>query len=336
MISKNAGYEVVSYSWFYSRAKVVALLLFLTAASGITYLAVQWDKTGTASDWPFVALLIGATAFLLLGMRLIHKDIERRIYGFYEFALGGGNPDGVRQHAEAYHRGIFRAGPMTISGIIYGLLVASALYLMEVWHDRALIKVLLFAFLFIVNFVTGIGFYGLIKFFFRLRMLAGYVKVDLWQRINPTTLFFMRIKRKAALLAIVYVSICVFSIFFSELQKEFLSQGYEVFAGILVILVFLIPELPLRKKVAEAKRRCLSVINAELDGEFCSAQNGSAVPVRTFDAGRVEKLMALREKVRRLSIWPFGLQTLRTAFSVVLVTLLPMILEYLLKTFIFR
>jgi hypothetical protein len=321
----------VAYHWLYSRTGIILLIAVLTAVSGGAYLWVQWRKTGTITDGPFIGLLIAATVFILWGMRSIHDCVKNRILGFFTCALAERPGENASELAARYHRGIFSTGLMTLSGVLYGLAVASALLLMEVWKGWTALKILMYVFLFIVNFVTGIGFYGLIRFFLRLKWLASYVRVDLWQRENPTTLFFMKVKTQAALLAIVYCSICVFSIFFSDLQKEYLTRGYEVFAGCLVIIVFLLPELPLRRKIRKAKRECLAVINGELDGAFIAPRSNPEKGAGSLDAGRVEKLILLREKVHKMSIWPFGFRTLRTSVSVIFVTILPLLLEHFLK-----
>jgi hypothetical protein len=121
------------------------------------------------------------------------------------------------------------------------------------------------------------------------------------------------------------------SIFFSKLHSNFLSLGYSVFAGIIIILVFVLPEIPIRKKLLVAKRKALLTVNNQLQSEFQHALGEAKSENGSIDLAKIEKLILLKEKIEKVSVWPFGTQTASTVFSVIAITILPIILEFILK-----
>jgi hypothetical protein len=45
----------------------------------------------------------------------------------------------------------------------------------------------------------------------------------------------------------------------------------------------------------------------------------------------MEKLLLLKEKIEKVSVWPAGMQTMKTVFSVVAISVLPIVLEVILR-----
>jgi hypothetical protein len=318
--------------WLYARTFTVVVLVLGTLILGITYLALQWQRTGKIKHGLFVGLLLGATLILLQGMRSIYKYVTTNIVSFFAFAQEKKSFDEIRKQADAYCNKIFNTRDMSISGVLYGLIIGSAIFVMNIWKTEGLLKIFLFCFLFSVNFVTGIGFYGLLKFFVSSWELGKLVKTDLWQRENPTMWFFRKVKKSTSLIAIVYITICVTSIYLSQdFRAEYLTSVYSIFAGLIVILVFILPEIPIRKKIIIAKQKALTTINDQVQGEFRNAFEEAKSENKEIDLSKIERLIVLREKIEKISVWPFGLDTFTTAFSVVLITILPIILEFILN-----
>jgi hypothetical protein len=317
--------------WFYARPVFITVYLLASIVIGLSYTAIQWQKTKNINDGLFVGLLLGATLLLLRGMRAIYIFFRTNTLSFFAFAFEKKNYEEIPMVSERYCHEIFHTVFMSISGICYGLIIASAVFVMDIWKQFSLLRALLFLFLFIINFATGIAFYGMLKFFISSWKLSAYVKVDLWQRENPTTSFFMNMKKKLALLATVYITMSITSIFFSKLHSNFLSLGYSVFAGIIIILVFVLPEIPIRKKLLVAKRKALLTVNNQLQSEFQHALGEAKSENGSIDLAKIEKLILLKEKIEKVSVWPFGTQTASTVFSVIAITILPIILEFILK-----
>jgi hypothetical protein len=323
-------------AWFFDKMAVVIAMIIIGLIIGLSYLAIEWTCTGHIQDGLFIGLLLGATLLLLQGMRAIFRYVVNNIIAFFAFALEKKNYEEISARSKVYCHDIFNSRNMILSGILYGLVVGSSIFFMNIWKEEGLLKIFLFLFLFIINFVTGIGFYGMVKFFVNSWKIGKFVKVDLWQRVNPTMSFFQRVKRDTALIAIAYISICISSIFFSGLRYESLSIGYSIFAGIVVLLVFVLPEIPIRKKIMFSKKKALAAINNQLQSEFQQALDEAKSADKEIDLSKIERLIILREKIHKISAWPFGLHTIGTAISVIIITILPIVLEYILKRIFIR
>ena len=237
----------------------------------------------------------------------------------------------VVEASDDFMRSIFNTKWMTAAGIAYGTGVGSAVFLTDVWTEQNLLRSILFVFLFVVNFITGIGFYGLIMFFMKAWKIGKLVKIDLWQRDNPSTAFLRKITHSTAIIASIYICICISSILFSVFPIGSLTIGYSAFAGVIILACFIIPEIPVRRKIVVEKRATLIDLNSQLQREFKKTLDEARSMKKAIDLSKIECLMDLREKVGKIHVWPFGVRTLTTAVSVILVTSLPAFLQFLLE-----
>ena len=323
--------QVKSSQWFYNRPLIAFLLIGICIVIGLFYLVAQWSFTKVIRDSLFIGLLFGATLMLVQSMRSLYKFAANNSMSFFSFTLEGKEYDEVVQASTDFIRSIFNSKWMSFVGIIYGIAVGSAVFLTGVWTDQIFLRSLLFVFLFVVNFVTGIGFYGLIMFFMTAWKIGKLVKIDLWQRDNPSTVFLRRITHSTAIIASIYVCICISSILFSVFPIDSLTIGYSVFAGVIILACFIIPEIPVRKKIVDEKRLTLMDLNNQLQLEFKKSLEEAKNMNKAIDLSKIDCLMDLRQKVGKIHVWPFGMRTLTTAVSVILVTSLPAFLQILLE-----
>lgn len=298
---------------------------------GLFYLYFQWSYTNVIKDSLFIGLLLGATLLLLQAMRYLYIFVVNNNMSFFSFSMEGEEYEKVVSAANKLCGSIFNTKSMIISGLLYGSAVGSAVFLMDIWTEETSLRILLFLFLFIINFVTGIGFYGLIMFFLQSWKISRIVKVNLWQRQNPSTLFLRKITHTTAIIASIYICMCMASILFSVIPFGSLTIGYSVFAGIIIIACLIVPEIPIRRKIATEKRETIMDINSQLQIEFKKALNEAKNSQKGIDLTKIDSLISLRQKIEKISVWPFGLRTVVTAVSVIVVTSLPGILQFILE-----
>lgn len=228
---------------------------------------------------------------------------------------------------------VFDAKKMTWAGILYGLTIGFSPFVLGVWRQSYLLRTLLGAFLFTVNFATGVGFFGLITFFIKSVKLGSLVEVDIWQKENPSTEFLLGAARRISLLVSAYICICNASILFSILPLSGFVLGYALFSGGLIILSSLIPTVPIIRKIATSKRDALHRVNTQIQHEFGRILEASGSDEGQVDLARLEKLIALRDRIDGTNIWPFRIKFFSTGLSIVFVTSLPPLLQAVIQRF---
>jgi hypothetical protein len=104
-----------------------------------------------------------------------------------------------------------------------------------------------------------------------------------------------------------------------------------MFSGIVILAIFIFPEVPIRKRINEAKRKTLIALNTQIQLEFQRVLADSRSTEKELDFTKIDNLMRIKENIEKISIWPFGQKTINTIIYVILITSLPVILELILK-----
>ncbi len=317
---------------YLSRGGLATLTLLVTGAA-VAYITIQFRQTGTVVDIPFTSMLIGATVILLLGMKAILRFVNRKGLEFYSFVLSMGDPrDAYLRHGELCSSLTSLRGA-TLSGAVYGILLGLAPFFLHVWQNELPIRLALAAFMALVNFVTGVGFYGLIQFLIQSLRLGTMAKVDLWQARNPSTEFLLGTIRRIALLASVYVAICISSILFSVLPLGGWVAGYSAFACLSIVASILVPSIPVVRRIRVSKTLALGELDQQIQTEFFATLETLRVGGGDEHLDKLHAMLQLRERIDAINSWPFRLKSLSAVFSVMLVSSIPVILQKVLERF---
>lgn len=318
--------------WYVSPIAAVSIV-FACSSIGSAYILVQWTINKSVLDTFFIGILLGATAFLFRALQAIHRFILQRGIDFFAFVATQPRQQAEIEKYPELILSVFHSKRMTWIGLIYGLALGSTPYVLGVWQQYPLLRMLLALFMFSINFVTGVGFYGLITFFLKSLKLGQLVRVDLWQKENPSTEFLLGAARQVGLRVSVYICLCNASVLFSVLPLSGFVLGYAMFAGSLIILSLMIPAVPIIQKIASTKRDALHQVNTQLQNEFSLILEGCRSQERQLELTRLERLMALRDKIESTNVWPFRIKFFGTGISVVLISLLPAVLQFLLEKY---
>lgn len=223
---------------------------------------------------------------------------------------------------------------MTISGIIYGVVVGSSPFFLNLWEHFLQNRIYLSLFLLFVNFITGVAFYSLITFYFHSFKLGELIKVDLWNVDNPSTRFLLGATRRISVLSSFYVSICLSSILFSVFPITGLVITYSIFACLILLSSLIIPSYPVYQKLKDAKEKNLTDIDAKLNELFYKTINEVKSGGSNFDLKQFEILFQLRDRIESVTILPFKSKTLSAALSIILVSIIPVIVQIILERFV--
>lgn len=311
--------------------KANILFVVLPLVVGSLYILRQWYVFKAVEDAIFVSMLIAATMILLKGIRIIHNYFVNKGIDFYRFVLSSDFPGKAYQVYSDLYKEVFDSKRMLLTGVLYGILVGASPIIFDLWEGHLLLLILLCVFLFFVNFVTGIAFYGLIKFFIRSFSLGKIIKVDLWKFENPSTNFIINISRQISWLTVVYISISIASLLFSEFPFNRIVIGYSCFACITALSVLFLPLVPIARERKEEKLKALSEIDEELQIEFQKMIQKVKSTQDVVNLSRLESLLSLREKIASILIWPLRSKLLSSTLYIILVSSIPVILKFFLE-----
>lgn len=314
----------------YTSVGAGAFLVSATLLTGIAYILAEWRLTGTVTDAIFVSLLVAATASLMIGMRTLAAHLEARGIAFFAFTMRiedvAGGHDGFRR----LWRSVFNPRRMTLAGVAYGLAVSGSPFLLDAWPESLALRVMVAIFLFTVNYATGVAFYALITFFVESIRLGPLVKVDLWHRENPSTTFFTQAARQIALLASVYVSLSLCSIIFSPLPLGGVVYGYSAFAALTIIATLIVPIIPVGREQGRVKQEALLEIDLQIQAEYRQMMHAMKASGQPTSFDKLERILALRQKVESIETWPFKLKSILTSVGVAVISSVPVVVQVLL------
>ncbi|MFC1619429.1 hypothetical protein ACFL45_05740 [Candidatus Neomarinimicrobiota bacterium] len=318
---------------FYASNLGASLLIFFPFASGMLYVVMQWVRNAEDKDALFVSMLIAATMILVAGIRILFKYLVSRGVDFYHFVFSTSDPEQGYQEYNKLVKSILNVPLMTVTGLMYGSLLGISPLIMKARPGEPLLLVLLMIFMFFVNYVTGVGFYGLITFFRHAIKMGRLIRVDLWQTENPSTKFLLGATRRISILASIYVCLCLSSIGFSVFPISVEVISYSVFAGLIILSSLIIPAYPVSRKIHDVKAEALLDINSQLHSEFIRTLEGMKSGSKDVDLSKFESLLQLRDKIESITTYPFRLQYLTSGLSVIGLSSIPVLLQFFLGRF---
>lgn len=325
-----SGIEVpVSYAGWQLRFTLLVLALL----SGVGYLTLERVLTGTIGDAVFVSMLIGATAILLYGLKYLRDYLVNRGIRFYNFVLSTENPEEVYRQHKRLCSSVLNFRWMTVAGLIYGTVIGSAPYLLSLWPANPGLQISLSTFLFVINYATGVAFYGLIVFFVHAVRMGQMIEVDIWRVNKPSTDFLLGATRRISILASIYAGLSNTSILFSVLPISPLVISYFCFSGLTILASVVIPSLPIAQKLRRAKMEALNEIERQLHDRLKDSLRKAKDSNEKANTEELESLLTVKEKIEAVHSWPFRIKSISAGLSVILFTSIPLIVEYLLKSF---
>jgi hypothetical protein len=315
----------------YTSWKVRLGLLSVTLVTGVSYLVVEYDRSNSIEDAIFVSMLMCSTAILLYGLGYLRDYLVGKGIRFYNFVLATDNPEKAYQEHNKLCRSVLNTRWMTLAGIAYGLAVGSAPYVLNLWGDAHALKLSLAGFLFAVNFVTGVAFYGLIAFFGHAVKMGEMIDVDIWRVNKPSTEFILGATRRISVVASVYASISNTSILFSVLPINYLVIAYFVFSGATILASVVVPSIPIARKLHRAKMDALHKIEEQLYDTFKDSLERAKEPEGKVDTSQFESLLTMKERIESFHVWPFRIKSILAALSVIFFSAIPLVVQSVLK-----
>jgi len=333
---------IYEYDFFYNKKLINFLLIILPLVIGVTYILLQWFLIGEIKDSIFIGILIGANALLLRGILMISNYVCKNCINFFVFTFPNKKPNELEKESFHILRRIFNIKNMSIAGFIYGTVVGLAPFVFRIMDKNILLSlegntillVFLSIFLFLINFVTGIFFYSLLMFFLISIEWGRLVRVELWSRENISMDFLRNMKFKIIIIGTIYIVLCMISIIFSILPKNILIFGYATFSIITMLAIFIVPEIPVRRKLILEKKEAVDKINTQIQLEYNKLFHSSENSLK-LDLRKIDQLIQFKEKIESLSTWPGSFKIIRTTIGIIIISILPVGIQILLEQSVF-
>lgn len=255
----------------HSGGERLLLLISLPAVlGGASYALVEHYVVGEIKDVLFIVLLSFATIFLALGTRYLRRRLCNSAVLLFEKANKHGRPDpaspvrhgGLAFYWQAWRFGVDGPGEllelvfdrrmMVISGLAYGALLGSAPLVLGIHEGSPWPRAFLMVFMFCANAVTGAAFYSVIIVLRQSWHLAKHLDVTFFERRSKTVSQYSRLLAAISVIGAVYIGLCQASVVFSFFSGPWV-YGYAVFAIAVFIGVYYIPQIPIRKRLAEER-----------------------------------------------------------------------------------
>ncbi|MCC6228692.1 MAG: hypothetical protein IT432_05640 [Phycisphaerales bacterium] len=278
-----------------------------------------------------MSLLIGATAFLLEAHHRILCWLVKAAPSYFGAEGDADRAHTLRAYRVVHERLSHRRYPL-IWGVVYGILIGSAPFLLNAWPDVVHLRWFLAGFLFLVNFATGVAFYSLCVLLWSAHSLVEAVKVNFARPLNPANRYLMRITSRSTLTAALYVSTCITSMAFAPLPTKHLVTGYSVFCAVVLIIAFAAPSAIIANRTAEDKARLLDA----LDGQILRVLSdvGQEISRTSHSIELIEKMMEIRERISKSPTWPYKIGSAVGAMGIAAVSLAPIVIQKLVDRFL--
>lgn len=320
----------------YTSNNFIISYTLLLLISGIIYIIVQWLNTEEIVDSVFISMLVGATVLLLFGLKYSSIYLQNKGKDFYSFIISTDDPEKVLKDHQSFFRSTINTSRMTVSGIVYGIIVGSSPFLLNLWGNIPQNRIYLSIFLFLVNYITGLAFYSLIMFYLHSFRLGEKIKIDLWRVDNPSTRFLLGATRRISLLSSLYVSLCLSSILFSLFPITELIIAYSIFACLILLSSLIIPSYPVMDKLKKAKQKNLEEIDIKINDLFYGMIDKVNSGSNDIDWKQLEILFQLRDRIESVTVLPFKSKTVSAAVSIVLISIVPVIVQIILEKFVVK
>jgi hypothetical protein len=302
---------------------------------GIAYLLLRWFLLKNIDDLYFVIILIIANTILILGILLIYNFISKNAFKFFKESSPYKTDSEIESDIYNLLKKIYNKTFMTITGIALGTLIAFGPMILSIEIKPASLQVLFMLYEFSINFNMGIVLFSLSAFFFfTIKRGQELIVVDLWDRDNYTIAFFRTITVRLTIIGSIYLSLVVISIIFSAIYdyNNKLVIIYSSIAASFVLTYFIIPEIPIRRKIYSKKKEALDQVNKQLQKEFNNKLELIRIESNRINLDKVEQLINIRNAIIRSSSFPDIWRTVGNVLMILAINSIPIIISFLQET----
>lgn len=224
----------------------------------IIYILAQIFVTGKVSDLIFIAMLSAATLFLNYRQKNLYNSLVRKENEklFVE--------DSLQKKFENNIEAIFLKRSDSCLAFAFAVLFAIVMWHFEAWNNCIELKVIFSVYLFTANIPTGYAVIRILKYFYYNTKWIENIKIEFGVHGGFQERFIKRICMKVLFTAVVYCTLSLSSILFTQIQLNAIVVLYTLFAAMLVVISLSLTSVLLKKRVRASNIEIVETINLKI------------------------------------------------------------------------
>lgn len=240
----------------------------LMSAGGGVYALSQVATFGNVADSRFIIFLVLAAWLQVLGtlyirMRVINahpkfpapkktsEPFDGTLKGLWHFVLNGAD-----SKQDLLNR-LFAFQPMLLCGLGYGVFMAMlAFFLVDGYSGIEPARVGLGVFVFTVNLITGAVLYSLSLLLCQAWHWADQMDGDIFHRNSEQNGHHSKLLRSLNVIVAADIALVLTCMQYSLFNKQQIYQ-FSAYSVLILLAIFHVPRIPLKKKIQEDKDRVL-------------------------------------------------------------------------------
>jgi hypothetical protein len=309
---------------------IVSILLVISA---VVYLLLQFKSESKISDVLFVSLTLFESLFVLYAGTFMIKYLESKGLSFYTSLNFFTDPEEPKIEINKLICIFNHYSKTWYLLLIWAICMGVLPYFQNYWENNLTLSISFGVFLFFTNIITSYFVVLLIFFFIRTKKMWSLIKVELWNRENPAAKFIFSVSKWTAIIAAVYMTSSLTAWNTSEKIEPFGNEIilFLAFSIVLLISSIIVPILPFIRKIRELKNIALTEVDSNIQSEYSELLAKFKTNKETTDFERMNGLVEMRKKIDSIQIFPFQLKTISAAISIIVISLIPKIIESVLK-----
>lgn len=288
----------------------------------IIYILAQIFILGGVSDLIFIVMLSAATIFLNYRQQNLYNSLVRKEN---EKLFG---EDLLQKKFENNIEELFLKRCDNYLALVFAVLFAVVMWHFEVWNNCIELKFIFSVYLFVANIPTGYAIIRILKYFYYNTKWIENIKIDFGVHGGFQERFIKRICMKVLFTAVVYCTLSLSSILFTQIQLNAIVVLYTLFAMMLVIISLSLTSILLKKRVRDSNIEIVEAINLKIATIIVNqveSEESNEAKLQKMKELQELKEYILREEKSRVN---FG--KLASYFGLLFITVIPIILQWLL------
>ena len=297
----------------------------------IIYIFSQLMILGYISDAIFISMLSVATIFLNYRQYNLYRVLINEKNGliFTREEISIDKLDGEVFEDEV--NSIFTKKEDNFFAVIFAALFAIVMWQFELWNQYKLLKIAFSVYLFTANIPTGYAVIRILKYFYYNIKWIKNIKIEFGSQGGYSERFIKRICMKVLFTAVVYCTVSLSSILFTQIQLNAIVVAYTIFAMLLVIISLSLTSILLNMRMKEnivnmmekIDLKVASIISDEVGNERIDEQK----------VNKMKELIEMRGYIDKKQKGEVDFGKLASSFGLLFITIIPILLQWILERF---
>lgn len=289
----------------------------------IIYLSAQLLIVGRVTDIIFIVMLTFATFFLNYRQWDLYNSLTKN--EGKDFFLGIYS----QEDHEKQVRYLFLYPADQYIAIGYAAVFAIVIMAFNVWNDHFILKLSFSLFLFTANIPTGYAILRILKYFYFNILWIKQLDFGLGLTNHFSERYIKKVCSKVLFTATTYTAVSLSSIFFTQIELNAVVLLYTIFAAMLVLISLSLTNILLRRERLSNRSKLLDEIDIKISSLVESVISDQKQNDETM--GKMRELIEVKDYINKQTHKGFNLSSFISGLGLLLITIIPVILQWLLE-----